>query len=102
MFKRLLTSASIRLIVLLLFFGVSAGLTWSDTTHSDRYSHIEKLSGVSFDLEERGVKSLCPAIIDTKPSLHYLPLITSLCTFDQIYLLPPVTFVPTVGRAPPV
>jgi hypothetical protein len=102
MFKRLLTSTSVRLIVVLLFFGVCTGLTWSDTTHSDQYSHIEKLNGGAFDLEERGSKDLCPAITAAETSLNYLPVVTSLRIHDQYLLSPVLSFVPTVSRAPPV
>ncbi len=101
MFKRLLTSTSVRLIVILLFFGVCAGLTWSDTVHSDRYTHIEKRTDGSFDLEERVVKALCPAITDAEPSLHYAPLVTSRCACEQDRPHPVVSFIPTSSRAPP-
>lgn len=90
-----------RLIVMLLFFGVSAGLTWSSTTHSDRYSHIEKLNNASFDIEERAAKVLCPAIVDAEASLHYLPLVTSLSIHDHHLQHSVSAFVPTVSRAPP-
>ena len=102
MSKRLLTSISVRMIVLLLFFGVCAGLTWSDSTHSDRYSHIEKLNGDYFDIEERVAKDFCPATTDKVASLLYLPLEISLSIHDHYLLQSALSFVPTVSRAPPV
>jgi len=108
MLKRLLTSTGVRLLVLLLFFGVCAGLTWSDTargdhySHSHRYSHIEKLDRGSFDVEERIVKQLCPAITDAPPSLHYLPHLSALTIPERYLLQVDLPSVPSGSRAPPL
>lgn len=102
MFKGMLTSTSLRLIVLLVFFGVCTGLTWSDTTHSDRYSHIEKVDATHFDAEGRAVKDLCPATTVAAVFFRYSPLVTPLSVDEINFRQSQFLFIPTVGRAPPV
>ena len=102
MFKRMFRSTSLRLIVLLVFFGVCTGLTWSDTTHSDRYSHVEKVDATHFDAEGRAVKDLCPATTVASVIFRYSPLAAPLSVDEIDFQQSPFPFIPTVGRAPPV
>lgn len=101
MFKGMLTSTSLRLIVLLVFFGVCTGLTWTETTHSDCSSHIEKTDVAHFDGEERIVKDLCPATTVAAVILWYSPLVTPLSVAEHTFQQSQFLFIPTVGRAPP-
>lgn len=101
MFKGMTTSTSLRLIVLLVFFGVCTGLTWSDTTHSDRYSHIEKVAATHFDAEERAGGDICPATTVAAAILRYTPLVTPLSVDEINFQQSEFPFIPPVGRAPP-
>lgn len=101
MFKVMLTSTSMRLIVLLVFFGVCTGFTWSDTTHSDYSSHIEKTVSAHFDGEERVVKELCPVTMVATGIHLSSPLVTSQSVDEYNFQHSQFLFIPTEGRAPP-
>ena len=102
MFKGLLTSTSMRLIVLLVFIGVCTGFAWSDTIHSDRSSHIEKTVATHLDGEERAVKDLCPATTVAAGLLRYSPVGTPLSVDEKNFQQSQFLFILSVGRAPPV
>ena len=101
MSKGMLTSTGMRLIVLLVFFGVCTGLTWYDTTHSDCSSHIETSDAAHIDGEELVVKDLFPATVVAAAVFHYSPFVSPLAANQRNLSQSQFLLVSAIGRAPP-